>query len=253
MSLRILMNGCCGYMGRCIAAMCKKDPEIDVVCGIYISDNTEGLDFPVFSDASAVDVDFDVIVDFSHFSCIPKIVEFAVSRKKPIVCCTTGLTEEHLKLLDDASKEIPVFKSANMSLGINVMIALCRKMTNLLYPDYDIEIVEAHHNRKLDAPSGTALMIADAIKDEIDNEVNYVYDRQSVRRKREQTDIGISSIRGGNIVGEHEVMYIGGEEILKISHSAQTRDVFARGALAAARFVFGKEPGYYDMTDMIQL
>ena len=253
MALRILMNGCCGYMGRAIAGICKKESDCEIVCGVDISDNTEGLDFPVFKEASEVDVDFDVIIDFSHFSCIPKIFELALNRKKPIVCCTTGLSESDLKILEDASKEIPVFKSANMSLGINVMIALCRKMTNILYPGYDIEIVEAHHNRKLDAPSGTALMIADAIKDEIEGDVNYVYDRQSVRQKRDVKDIGISSIRGGNIVGEHEVMFIGEEEILKISHSAQTRDVFARGALAAARYVYGKEPGYYDMSDMIQL
>lgn len=251
--VRILMNGCCGYMGRVIANMCKNDPDAEITCGVDISDNTEGLDFPVFSDANKVDVDFDVIIDFSHFSCIPGIIEFAVNRNKPIVCCTTGLTEDHLKLIDEASKKIAIFKSANMSLGMNIMVALCRKVTKLLYPGYDIEIVEAHHNRKLDAPSGTALMIADAIKDSIDGEVTYVYDRQSVKKKRETTEIGISSIRGGNIVGEHEAMFIGNEEILKISHSAQTRDVFARGAIAASKYLIGKGCGLYDMTDMIEL
>lgn len=249
--VRILMNGCCGRMGRAIAEICKEDPDAKIVCGVDVSDNTEGLDFPIFKSPADVDVDFDVIIDFSHFSVIPAIFSLATWKRKPIVCCTTGLTDEDLKILDEASKTIPVFKSANMSLGVNVMIKLCRMATKLLYPGCDIEVVEAHHNQKLDAPSGTALMIADSIKDEIDGDMQYVYDRQSVRKKRETTEIGISSIRGGNIVGEHEAMFICGEEIVKVSHSAQTRKVFARGAVAAAKFVMDKEHGHYDMSDMI--
>lgn len=253
MSTRVLMNGCCGRMGRVINDICNADPAIEIVAGCDLSDNTEGLKFPVFKKLTECDVDFDVIIDFSNAKCMPDLFAFACDKKKPVVCCTTGLGEEELKILEDATKVIPVFKSANMSVGMNIMVELCKKVTKLLYPEYDIEIVEAHHNQKLDAPSGTALMIADAIKSEIESEVEYVYDRHDVRKKREQKEIGISAIRGGNIVGEHEAMFIGPEEILKVSHSAQTRNVFARGAVVAAKYVVGKEPGKYDMTNVIEI
>ena len=254
MAIKVLMHGCCGRMGRAINALCLEDDAVEITCGVDPSDNTEGLKFPIFKNLNDVNVDFDVIIDFSHFSCIAGLFDFAVANNKPVVCCTTGLTENDLKILDEASKKIPVFKSANMSVGMNIMVALCRKATKLLYNEgYDIEIVEAHHNQKLDAPSGTALMIADAIKEEIEDDIEYVYDRQSVRKKRSKTEIGISSIRGGNIVGEHDAMFIGGEEILKISHSAQTRTVFTRGAVVAAKFLADKAPGKYDMTNVIEL
>ncbi|HOO62160.1 MAG TPA: 4-hydroxy-tetrahydrodipicolinate reductase, partial [Bacillota bacterium] len=152
---------------------------------------------------------------------------------------------------DDMSKQVGVFFSGNMSLGINVLIRLVNEAAAKLYPDFEIEIVEEHHNRKLDAPSGTALMIADEINETLDHQMDYVYDRQSVRRKRANNEIGIHSIRGGNIVGEHKVMFIGGEEIMTISHSAQTRDVFARGAISAARFMCDKEPGIYSMKELL--
>ncbi len=251
MAVRVFMNGCCGRMGRAINEMCLENPTVDIVAGCDLADNTNGLDFPVFKNLNDCDVDFDVIIDFSNSKCIPALFEFACAKKKPVVCCTTGLSDEDMKILDDASKVIPVFKSANMSLGMNIMVELCKKATKFLYPEYDIEIVEAHHNKKLDAPSGTALMIADAIKSQIDTEIEYVFDRSDVRKMREKKEIGISAIRGGNIVGEHEAMFIGGEEILKISHSAQTRLVFARGSIAAAKFVVDKEPGKYDMSCMI--
>lgn len=253
MAVRVLMNGCCGRMGRVINNMCLEDPTIEIVAGCDLSDNTAGLEFPVFKNISDCDIDFDVIIDFSNSVCIPSLFAFAIEKKKAVVCCTTGLSESDMEILNNASKVIPVFKSANMSLGMNIMIELCKKATKYLYPDYDIEIVEAHHNKKLDAPSGTALMIADAINETIDNDMTYVYDRHAVRQKREKTEIGISAIRGGNIVGEHEAMFIGGEEILKISHSAQTRDAFARGSVAAAKFVYDKSAGRYDMTNLIEL
>ena len=254
MAIKVLMHGCCGRMGRAINALCLEDDAVEITCGVDPSDNTEGLKFPIFKSLNDVNVDFDVIIDFSHFSCIAGLFDYAVAKNKPVVCCTTGLTENDLKILDEASKKIAVFKSANMSVGMNIMVALCRKATKLLYNEgYDIEIVEAHHNQKLDAPSGTALMIADAINEEIEDDSEYVYDRQSVRKKREKTEIGISSIRGGNIVGEHDALFIGGEEILKISHSAQTRTVFARGAVVAAKFLADKAPGKYDMTNVIEL
>jgi len=178
-------------------------------------------------------------------------LEFALNRKKPFVCCTTALSDETVSSILAASETIPVFKSANMSLGINMMVELCKQATRILYPEFDIEIVEAHHNRKLDAPSGTAIMIANGIKEEIDENVEYVYDRHSVNKARSKNEIGIQSIRGGNIVGEHSAMFISDEEILTISHSAQTRDVFAKGALTAAKFMAGKEKGYFTMSDVI--
>ncbi len=250
-TIKIFMNGCCGRMGRVINDMCSESDEFEIVAGGDISTSTDGLNFPVFSDPRECNVDFDAIIDFSNVNCIPNIIELARTRQKPLVCCTTGLTDVHIKLLMDASLSIPVFKSANMSVGMNVLLGLVRKATNLMYPGYDIEIVEAHHNRKLDAPSGTALMIADVISEETNNVMNYVYDRHSVSAKRESNEIGFSSIRGGNIVGEHDVMFIGPEETLTISHSAQSRSVFARGALSAAKFVKDKKPGLYSMQDMI--
>ena len=251
----IFMSGCCGRMGRAINEMVINSDGAEIVAGCDLSDNIGGLDFPVFKNIDDCNVDFDCIIDFSNVSAFDSVLNFALKLKKPLVMCTTGLTEDNLKALEDASKIIPVFKSANMSIGMNVMIELCKKASKFLYPGYDIEIVEAHHNKKLDAPSGTALMLADAIKDEVksntDVDMNYVFERQSVRKQRSVDEIGISSIRGGNIVGEHDVMFIGGEEVLTVSHSAQTRAVFARGAVSAALFVKGKEPGYYSMSDMI--
>ena len=253
--LKILMSGCCGRMGRAINKMVSEIDDATIVAGVDVSDNKEGLDFPVFKNIYDFDGDFDCIIDFSNVSVVCDVLNYAVAKKKPAVICTTGLGDKELSALNEASKVVPVFKSANMSLGMNVLIAVCKKVSDLLYPGYDIEIVEAHHNKKLDAPSGTAMMIADAIKDEIkkntDTDMNYVYERQSVRQKRDECEIGISSIRGGNIVGEHDVMFIGDEEILTISHSAQTREVFAKGAVVAARFVADKPCGLYSMSDLV--
>jgi 4-hydroxy-tetrahydrodipicolinate reductase len=195
--------------------------------------------------------DFDVIIDFSNAKAVPGVLEFALNRNKPFICCTTALSDDTVASILEASEKIAVFKSANMSLGINMMVELAKQATRILYPEFDIEIVEAHHNRKLDAPSGTAMMIASAIDQEIPDNIEYVYDRHSVNKARSKNEIGISSIRGGNIVGEHSAMFISDEEILTISHSAQTRDVFAKGALTAAKFMCGKEKGYFTMSDVI--
>lgn len=248
--VKIFLNGCCGRMGKAIANLCYNNPDYKIVAGGDIIEN-KNYDFPVYTSLSECNEDFDVIIDFSNAKAVPTILEFALSRKKPFICCTTALSDDTVSAILSASEKIAVFKSANMSLGINMMVELCKQATRILYPEFDIEIVEAHHNRKLDAPSGTAMMIASAIDQEISDNVEYVYDRHSVNKARSKNEIGISSIRGGNIVGEHSAMFISDEEILTISHSAQTRDVFAKGALTAAKFMAGKEKGYFTMSDVI--
>lgn len=248
--VNIFLNGCCGRMGKVIVDLCKNSDEYKIVAGSDIVTNPD-YKFPVYTSVNDCTEDFDVIIDFSNAKAVPTILQFALTRKKPFICCTTALSDETVASILDASESIAVFKSANMSLGINLMVELAKQATRILYPEFDIEIVEAHHNRKLDAPSGTAMMIASAIDQEISDNVEYVYDRHSVNKARSKNEIGISSIRGGNIVGEHQAMFISDEEILTISHSAQTRDVFAKGALTAAKFMAGKEKGYFTMSDVI--
>ena len=248
--VNIFLNGCCGRMGKAIAALCENNPDYKIVAGGDIIENNN-YSFPVYTRLNECTEDFDVIIDFSNAKAVPAILEFALSRNKPFICCTTALSDDTVNSILAASEKIAVFKSANMSLGINMMVELCKQATRILYPEFDIEIVEAHHNRKLDAPSGTAMMIASAIDQEISDDIEFVYDRHSVNKARSKNEIGISSIRGGNIVGEHSAMFISDEEILTISHSAQTRDVFAKGALTAAKFMAGKEKGYYTMSDVI--
>lgn len=250
--IRIFMNGCCGQMGRVIGCMTRHSDKYKIVAGGDIIQPEESLGFPVYTGLNECEEDFDAIIDFSNAKAVPSIIEFAVSKKKPLVLCTTGLDDETLRMFFDAAKVIPVFKSANMSYGMNVLFELVKQATRILYPDYEIEIVEAHHHRKLDAPSGTAMMIADIINEETDNQLEYVYDRHSEMKARGHKELGISAIRGGNIVGEHEVMFIGEEEILKISHSAQKRDVFGRGALTAAEFLVNKPAGCYSMQDVVE-
>lgn len=248
--VKIFLNGCCGRMGKVIVDMCLHSDEYKIVAGGDIVTNSD-YKFPVYTSVNECTEDFDVIIDFSNAKAVPTILQFALTRKKPFICCTTALSDETVASILDASESIAVFKSANMSLGINLMVELAKQATKILYPEFDIEIVEAHHNRKLDAPSGTAMMIASAIDQEIPDNVEYVYDRHSVNKARSKNEIGISSIRGGNIVGEHQAMFISDEEILTISHSAQTRDVFAKGALTAAKFMMDKERGYFTMSDVI--
>jgi 4-hydroxy-tetrahydrodipicolinate reductase len=248
--VNIFLIGCCGRMGKAIAALCENNPDYKIVAGGDIIENTN-YGFPVYTSLNECTEDFDVIIDFSNAKAVPGVLEFALNRNKPFICCTTALSDETVAELLKASETIPVFKSANMSVGINLMLELVKKCTKTLYPEYDIEIVEAHHNRKLDAPSGTAMMIANAISQEIPEEVDYVYDRQSRNEARKKTEIGISSIRGGNIVGDHSAMFINDEEIITVSHRAMTRDVFAKGALTAAGFMCGKKAGYYNMSDVI--
>ena len=247
---KVFLNGCCGRMGRAISAMALESDEFEIVAGADIVNNS-GFAYPVFESLALCDVDYDVIIDFSNAKGVPAVIDTALAKKKPLVCCTTGLDEATVNKLKEASNEIPVFKSANSSIGINVHIALVKQAAKTLYPGFDIEILEAHHRRKLDAPSGTAMMIADALNESCNNELEYVFERHSKMQARGDKELGISAIRGGNIVGEHEVYFISDEETVKISHSAKTRDAFARGALSAAAYLKDKKPGMYSMNEMI--
>lgn len=248
--IRILLSGCCGKMGRVIADIVKNDPESEIVGGIDIV-NDPSLGFPVFSSPSDVNVEADAIIDFSNPACLIPLLTYASDKNIPAVIATTGLSAEQKSFMYDISKNIAVFFSANMSLGVNLIADLAKKAASVLEDSFDIEIVEAHHNRKLDAPSGTALYIADSINEACREKKEYVYDRHSVRKKRDKREVGIHSVRGGTIVGEHTVIFAGNDEIVEIKHTALSRDIFAEGSVAAAKFMVGRPAGMYDMNDLI--
>ena len=248
--INIILNGCNGKMGRVITRLVSEDSMSRIVAGIDISDVLPN-DYPVYTNPAECTEAADVIIDFSHPSALEPLLEFAVSRKLPAVIATTGLSAEQKERLAQTSEKIPVFFSANMSLGINLLISLAQKAAVLLEGQFDIEIVERHHNQKIDAPSGTALAIADGIAEVLETPCEYVYDRHSVRRKRKKTEIGLHAIRGGTIVGEHEVVFAGTDEVIELKHSAASKEVFAVGSIKAAKFLAGKQPGMYSMTDLV--
>ncbi len=247
----IILSGANGKMGRVITRLANEDKDCKIVAGVDISDFGEN-DYPVFKNFADIDVIADVVVDFSHPSVLSGLLEYAKEKKLPVIIATTGLTDEQRASLVEVSKEIPMFFSANMSLGINLIISLAKKATAILEGNFDIEIIEKHHNQKIDAPSGTALAIADAISDTLSTAPEYVYDRHSVRKKRDAKEIGIHSIRGGSIVGEHQVIFAGQDETIELKHQATSKEVFAVGAIAAAKFMNGKPVGFYTMDDLIE-
>jgi 4-hydroxy-tetrahydrodipicolinate reductase len=245
----IILCGCGGRMGRAIIESVKDGCTI--VAGVDVNASALSTGFPVYEKISDFPGKADVIVDFSHHSALPSLIEYAKATKTPIVLATTGHTDEELALIDESVNEIAIFRSGNFSLGINLLITLAKQAAKTLGADFDVEIIEKHHNKKLDAPSGTALMIADAIASER-KESEYVFDRHSERKARESKEIGLHSVRGGTIVGEHEAIFAGENEIVTISHSAASREIFATGALRAAVYLAKKEKGLYNMTDMIE-
>lgn len=246
----IILNGCNGRMGRVITALAEADDNFKIAAGLDINDSMPNT-YPVYTDIKKCTEDADVIVDFSHPSALSSVLEFAKERRLPVIISTTGLSDEQKEEIALASKEIPVFFSANMSLGVNLITALAKKAAAVLEGNFDIEILEKHHNRKLDAPSGTALAIADAISGVLKEKPEYVYDRHSVRKKRSPNEIGIHSVRGGSIVGEHEIIFAGTDEVIEVKHQATSREVFAVGSLRAAAFMKDKENGLYSMDDLI--
>ena len=250
--VKIIMHGCNGKMGQVITKIVKEDSNAEIVAGI---DKYMGIqnEYPVFESLEKCDVEADVVIDFSNAAAVDELLESCVEKQIPVVLCTTGLSEAQLAKVKSTSEKVAVLKSANMSLGVNMLLKLLQDATKILAPaGYDIEIVEKHHNQKVDAPSGTALALADSINEVLNNEYTYTYDRSQERKKREKTEIGICAVRGGTIVGEHEVIYAGEDEVIEFKHTAHSKAVFAKGAVEAAKFLKGKEAGMYDMKDVIQ-
>jgi 4-hydroxy-tetrahydrodipicolinate reductase len=251
--IHILFCGISGRMGKATYELCKNSEKYEIIAGIDPVNDFQ-FPFPVFKSVEQIEnlPKPDVLIDFSHHSSLPNLLDYAECNRSPVIICTTGHTEEETKRMKKSSEKIPVFFSRNMSVGINLLIELSKKAAKLLGEDFNIEILEAHHNQKLDAPSGTALMIADEISQSVDYEAEYVYDRHEVRRKREKNEIGIHSIRGGTIVGQHSVIFAGPNEEITLSHQAESRAVFANGALHAAEFILNKPAGMYDMSDVVK-
>jgi 4-hydroxy-tetrahydrodipicolinate reductase len=250
--LKIIISGCNGHMGQVVTRLCSEDPDIEIAAGFDI--NTAALSgYPVYANPSEFDGKADAIIDFSNPASLNALLSYCVTRNTPVVLCTTGYSTEQLAKIQAASEQIPIFKSANMSVGINLIADLLKKAAAVLGSGYDVEIVEKHHNRKVDAPSGTALMLADAVSSALPYGAEYVYDRHDRRQPRGKTEIGISAVRGGTIVGEHEVIFAGPDEVIEIKHTAYSREVFANGAIRAAKYLSGTTvPGMYDMNDVIR-
>lgn len=250
--VRVIMHGCNGHMGQVITNMVKEDPEIEITAGIDPVDCRDN-GYPVFPNLDACTEEADVIIDFTSAKAADGLLEYCAKKKMPVVLCSTGLNEEQLKKVEETSHETAVLKSANMSLGINMLMKILQDAAKVLVPaGFDIEIVEKHHNRKLDAPSGTALALADAINDGVlDGAYAYKYDRSQDHQKREKKEIGISAVRGGSIVGEHDVIFAGTDEVITFQHTAYSRAIFAKGAIQAAKFLAGKPAGYYQMSHVI--
>lgn len=249
--VKMIMHGCNGKMGQVISGICREDSEIEIVAGIdpYTELKNE---YPVFANIADCTVKADVVVDFASASAVDNLLDYCVAHKLPVVLCTTGLSEQQLARVEEVAKDIAVLKSANMSLGINLLMDLLQKAAKLLAPaGFDMEIVEKHHNQKVDAPSGTALALADSLNEALENAYAYQYDRTKDRKKREKYEIGIQAVRGGNIVGEHEVIFAGVDEVIEFKHTAYSKAVFGKGAVEAAKFLAGRVPGRYEMSDLM--
>lgn len=250
--VKMIMHGCNGHMGQVITELVAKDSEMEIVAGIDILDNREN-GYPVFTNIFDCDVEADVIIDFAAAAAVDNLLLFAKEKHLPIVLCTTGLTEEQLTKVKETSKDVAILKSANMSLGINTLLKLLKDAAKVFGPaGYDIEVVEQHHRLKKDAPSGTALALADSVNEALNNEYEYVYDRSKRSEARPDKEIGLSAVRGGTIVGVHDVIFAGTDEVITFNHTAYSKSVFAKGAVEAGKFLAGKSAGMYDMSDVIE-
>ena len=249
--IKMILHGCNGMMGQTISRLVKEDTEITITAGIDL--NTESkYGYPVYASLEECKEEADVIVDFASMKAVDGLLEYCAKTKLPVVLCTTGLTKEQIDKVEETSKVTAVLRSANMSLGINLLLKLVREAAEVLaIAGFDMEIVEKHHNQKKDAPSGTALALADVLNDAVDNTCTYTYDRSAKHEKREKTEIGISAVRGGTIVGEHDVIFAGVDEVVTFSHTAYSKSIFAKGAITAAKFLAGKDAGMYTMKDVI--
>lgn len=246
----IAISGCNGKMGKIIYNLVNEREDCKVIAGIDIN-TTSYADFPIVSSPDNLPVKPDVIIDFSHPSTLDNLIAYSMTSGVPVVFATTGYSEEQIRKIKAASEQVPVFFTFNMTLGINLLVELAKKATAVLGEQFDIEIIEKHHNQKIDAPSGTAIMIADAINSVLDNSYQYMYDRHSQRKKRDKKEIGMHAVRGGTIVGEHEVIFAGHDEVITLSHSAASKEVFAVGSINAAIFLKNKPAGLYSMSDLV--
>lgn len=249
--IRLIIHGCNGKMGQVISRLAVQDPDLEIAAGIDAYDDGHNS-YPVFARISDCEIAADCIIDFSVAPAVDSLLDYCVEKQLPCVLCTTGFDKEQLARVEEVSKRVAVLKSANMSLGINLLLKLLKDAAGVLATaGYDMEIVEKHHNQKVDAPSGTALALADSINEEFDHEYEYVFDRSARREKRPAKEIGISAVRGGTIVGDHDVIFAGEDEVITFSHTAYSKAVFAKGAVQAAKFLAGKAPGLYDMSHVI--
>ncbi len=247
--LKALLIGASGKMGGFITECAANDNEIEIVAGF--DKINIGQKYPVFSSFGDINVKPDVIIDFSNIALLDDILDYAVKNKIPAVLATTGYSDEQIKQIKATANEIPIFFTFNMSIGVNLLCSLAKKAAAVLGTDFDVEIIEKHHNLKIDAPSGTAIMLANAVNEEFKDSYNYEYDRHSKRAKRPKNEIGIHSVRGGTIVGQHDVIFAGRDETITLSHEATSKEVFAVGAIRAAKFVASKQSGLYDMNDIM--
>ncbi len=248
---RIIMHGCNGHMGQVISDLVKKDENAVIVAGIDVVDNRDN-GYPVFTNIRECNIGADVMIDFSSYKAVDGVLDYCVEKGLPLVLCTTGLTQEQLARMKACSERVAILKSANMSLGINTMLKLLQDAAKVLATaGFDMEIVEKHHRLKCDAPSGTALALADSLNEAMDHQYHYVYDRSQVHQQREEKEIGISAVRGGTIVGDHDVIFAGPDEVITFSHRAYSKAVFGKGAVEAAKYLAGKGSGMYDMQDVI--
>lgn len=249
--VKIIMHGCNGKMGQVITGIVAADKDAEIVAGIDIVDNRQNP-YPVFTNIDDCNVEADVIIDFASAKAIDKLLDYVETRKIPVVLCTTGLSEEQLARVEEVSKKVAVLKSANMSLGINTLFKVLKSVSPLLAEaGFDIEIVEKHHHFKVDAPSGTALALGDAVNEGLPEKYEYKFDRSQDRIPRPKNEIGFSSVRGGTIVGEHDVIFAGEDEVITFSHTAYSKSVFAKGAVEAAKFLKGQPAGHYTMKEVI--
>ncbi len=248
--LRIILSGCSGKMGGVITNIVNADDNAEIVAGVdpYVRKDLGYPVYPAFDNLP----ESDVIIDFSNPAALYGMIGYATKTKTPVVVATTGYNDKEIELIKETAKDIPVFFTFNMSLGINLLVSLCQKATDILGNEFDIEIIEKHHNQKIDAPSGTAIMLANSINETLQNKMIYEYDRHSKRQKRAKNEIGISSVRGGTIVGEHEVIFAGNNEVVSLKHAAFSKDVFAFGAVRAAKFLADKPKGLYDMKQLVK-
>ena len=250
--IRVILHGCNGKMGQIVTELCSQEEEIRIVAGVDAFQHGTG-EYQVYRDIYQCNITADVVIDFSMAPAVEGLLNYCAERKLPCVLCTTGLSPEQLEKVKEASEKTAILRSANMTLGVNLLMKLLKEAVATLAPaGFDVEILEKHHNQKLDAPSGTAIALADAMNEEMDGAYEYVYDRSWVRQKRDKKELGISAVRGGTIVGDHDVIFAGMDEVITFSHRAYSKGVFAKGAIQAAKYIAGKPAGLYTMSDVIE-